>query len=260
MPDHEVTVVIPARLGSTRFPGKPLATLAGKPVIQHVYEGAARSDSISRVLVATDDRRIDAAVKKFGGDALLVDGAFRSGTDRVAAVARQLPGDLFINLQGDEILLHPGLLDDLIQPFVAASGNRIGTLMRRLTSAEALRDPGVVKVITDQQGEALYFSRAPIPHLRDRHGEVSELHCVHLGIYLLRRDTLLRFAELPSGRLEEAERLEQLRALEYGIPIHVWETTRPSLRIDTAEDLAAAAARLTNSAEGHREVHATTKP
>jgi 3-deoxy-manno-octulosonate cytidylyltransferase (CMP-KDO synthetase) len=152
-------------------------------------------------------------------------------------VARQLPGEIFVNLQGDEVALHADLLADLVRPF-RDSGAPMGTLKRRLTSAEDLRNPGLVKVVTDQNGTALYFSRAPVPHVRDgAQGIVAGLHYGHLGIYIYTRATLLKFAELPSGVLEEAEKLEQLRALEHGIAIRVWETAHPSLRIDTPEDL-----------------------
>ena len=232
-----VTVVIPARFGSSRFPGKPLAMLMGKPLIQHVYERAQASPLISQVLVATDDARIRDAVDGFGGTVVMTTEPFRTGTDRVAAVARQLPAQVFVNLQGDEIILHPELLTDLVMPFLA-SGAGMGTLKRRLTSMAEVRNPGVVKVVTDQQGEALYFSRAPIPHVRDGAQEsVAWLHYVHLGIYIYTRETLLRLAELPTSPLEDTEKLEQLRALEHGIRIRVWETTHPSLRIDTPEDL-----------------------
>jgi 3-deoxy-manno-octulosonate cytidylyltransferase (CMP-KDO synthetase) len=240
-----VTVVIPARFGSSRFPGKPLAGLIGKPLIQHVYERAQAAPGIERVVVATDDERIGDAVAKFGGTVMTTSEPFRTGTDRVAWVAKQLPGQVFVNLQGDEIALHPDLFTDLVAPFLA-SGAGMGTLKRRLTSDDELRNPAVVKVVTDRDGDALYFSRAPIPHLRD--GPISQaldsLHYVHLGIYIYSRDTLLRLAELPTGILEEAEKLEQLRALEHGVRIRVWETRHPSLRVDTQEDLEEAAATL----------------
>lgn len=247
MPSREgsVTVVIPARFGSSRFPGKPLALLMGKPLIQHVYERVQAAPGIAQVLVATDDARISDAVKRFGGTAVLSHESFRTGTDRVAGVARQLHSQVFVNVQGDEIALHPGLLSDLVVPFLE-SGMGMGTLKRRLSPEEDLGNPGIVKVVTDQNGDALYFSRAPIPHRRDGPaGQVADgLHYIHLGIYIYTRDTLLRLAELPTGVLEDAEKLEQLRALEHGIRIRVWETVRPSLRIDTEADLAAAEATL----------------
>lgn len=244
-PTPPVTVVIPARFGSSRFPGKPLAKLAGKPLIQHVYERAMASPGVRRVLVATDDARIRKAVTAFGGDVVMPKGRFRTGTDRVAAVARRTPGRVFVNLQGDEIALHPGLLNDLIAPFLR-SGAGMGTLKRALTSSREVRDPGIVKVVTDAEGGALYFSRAPIPCDRDAGpgNLVSGLHYVHLGIYIYTRATLLRLSQLPTSRLEAVEKLEQLRALEHGIRIRVWETTRDSLRIDTPKDLKQAASVL----------------
>ncbi|MGH7204649.1 MAG: 3-deoxy-manno-octulosonate cytidylyltransferase [Nitrospiraceae bacterium] len=243
-PGAPITVVIPARFGSSRFPGKPLAMLMGKPLIQHVYKRAQASPMIDQVLVATDDARIRDAVQEFGGMVVMTPEPFRTGTDRVAAVARQLPATVFVNLQGDEIALHPELLADLVTPFLA-SGAGMGTLKRRLTSMADVRNTGVVKVVTDQHGEALYFSRAPIPHMRDGAIESTAwLHYVHLGIYIYTRETLLRLAELPTSPLEDAEKLEQLRALEHGIRIRVWETTHPSLRIDTPEDLKDAEAAL----------------
>jgi 3-deoxy-manno-octulosonate cytidylyltransferase (CMP-KDO synthetase) len=244
-PTPPVTVVIPARFGSSRFPGKPLALLAGKPLIQHVYERALAAPGVRRVLVATDDARIRNAVAAFGGTVVMPTGTFRTGTDRVAAVARRTPGRLFVNLQGDEIALHPGLLGDLIRPFLK-SGAGMGTLKRALTSSADVRNPGVVKVVTDADGNALYFSRAPIPCDRDRGpgNIVPGLHYVHLGIYIYTRETLLRLSRLPTSPLEETEKLEQLRALEHGIGIRVWETRRDSLRIDTPRDLNQAAAVL----------------
>lgn len=239
------TVIIPTRYGSSRFPGKPLATLCGKPMIQHVYERVAQTPGIDRVLVATDDERILRAVTRFGGDARLVDGPFRTGTDRVAAVASDLPGEVFVNLQGDEIALDARLLADLVEPF-RASDAAMGTLKRRLTSWNEVENTGVVKVVTDQQGDALYFSRSPIPHLRDGRPEAppSNLYFIHLGVYIFTREALVRFASLPTGVLEETEKLEQLRALEHGLRIRVWETTHASLRIDTSEDLAEAERQL----------------
>ena len=244
VPPASVTVVIPARFGSSRFPGKPLVDLAGKPLIQYVYEHVQAVPGIAQTLVATDDVRIFKAVQAFGGTALMVEGAFRTGTDRVAAVAQTVPGDVFVNLQGDEIIMHPGLMTDLIDPFLK-SGTGMGTLKRRITSHDEVQNPGVVKVVTDSNDNALYFSRAPIPHLRDGPGDISSgLYYIHLGIYIYTRARLLQFAGLPTGRLEEAEKLEQLRALEHGLAIRVWETIHPSLRIDAPEDLAHAATML----------------
>lgn len=240
-----VMVVIPARYGSSRFPGKPLVMLGRKPMIQHVYEQAAACRAVTEVLVATDDERIKQAVEGFGGRAVMVTGDYRTGTDRVAGVARMFGGDYFVNLQGDEILLQPDLLTDLIEPFIK-SGTGIGTLKRTISSTEDVHNPSVVKVVTDHLGHALYFSRAPIPLVRDDASRraVEGLHYIHLGLYMYRRDTLLKLASLPTGRLEDAEKLEQLRALEHGIPIRVWETNHASLRVDMPEDVEAVAEKL----------------
>ena len=241
MPKPDVTVVIPARYGSSRFPGKPIAMLGRKTIIQQVYEQAAACRAVSEVVVATDDPRIQQKVEEFGGKAVLTTGEFRSGTDRVASVARSQPGRFFLNLQGDEIPADPELLSDLIEPFVA-SGAEMGTLKRALHTAEELQNAAVVKVVTDRQGRALYFSRAPIPLVRDDPDQqpAKGLHYIHLGVYIYTRETLLRLASLPTGGLEEAEKLEQLRALDHGIAIHVWETQHASLRIDTPADVLSA--------------------
>ena len=236
-PKPNVTVVIPARYGSSRFPGKPLTMLGRKPMIQHVYEQAAACRAVADVLVATDDERIRQAVGQFGGQAMLMTGDFRTGTDRVAGVARARAGRFFVDLQGDEIPVDPDLLADLIEPFVE-SGAEMGTLKRAITSSADLQNPAVVKVVTDQEGRALYFSRAPIPLVRDDPSAraTEGLHFIHVGVYIYTRETLLKLAALPTGLLEEAEKLEQLRALEHGISIRVWETRHESLRVDTPAD------------------------
>jgi len=232
-----VMVVIPARYGSSRFPGKPLVMLGRKPMIQHVYEHAAACRLAPEVMVATDDERIKQAVERFGGRVAMVAGDYRTGTDRVAGVARMFDRDYYVNLQGDEIPLQPDLLTDLIQPCIE-SGAEMGTLKRTIDSTEDVHNPSVVKVVTDPLGNALYFSRAPIPLVRDDAGRraVEGLHYIHLGVYIYRRATLLKLATLPTGRLEDAEKLEQLRALEHGIPIKVWKTAHASLRVESAAE------------------------
>ena len=243
-----VVVVIPARYGSSRFPGKPLALLAGKPLIQHVYERVQAARGVKQVVIATDDARIETAVQQFGAEAMVTPAELRTGSDRVAFVAQQIPADFYINLQGDEIPLSPGFLDDLILPF-RGSGVEVGTLKRALADEQELLDPNVVKVVTDCRGDALYFSRSPIPNLRDRRrGEppfAAGLHWKHLGIYAYTAAALARFAALPTGSLEGSEQLEQLRLLEAGVRIRVWETKQDSLRIDTQADLKRAEAILT---------------
>ena len=244
-PSCSVTVVIPARYGSSRFPGKPLVKLNGKPMIQHVYERAVACRVVSDVLVATDDDRIKQVVEQFGGRVVMVSGDYRTGTDRVAAVARMFAGEFFVDLQGDEIPLNPELLADLIEPFIQ-SGAEMGTLKRVMDTTEELHNPAVVKVVTDARGYALYFSRAPIPLVRDDPDRrvVGGLHYIHLGVYMYTKETLLRFAALPTSALEDAEKLEQLRGLDNGIRIRVWETQHASLRIDQPEDVPAVAEKL----------------
>ncbi len=241
----KVTLVIPARYGSSRFPGKPLVDLLGKPMIQHVYEQASACRAVGEVVVATDDERILNAVTRFGGRAVLMTEPYRTGTDRVAGVARRQEAEYYVDLQGDEVLLHPDLISDLVEPFLAADAD-MGTLKRQLHSTDELHNPGVVKVATDEEGYALYFSRAPIPWVRDDkdHAALPGLHFIHLGLYVYTRDTLLRLAELPTGRLEDSEKLEQLRALEHGIRIRVWETKHGSVRIDAPTDVPAAVERM----------------
>ncbi|MBX3343053.1 MAG: 3-deoxy-manno-octulosonate cytidylyltransferase [Nitrospira sp.] len=242
---RSVTVVIPARYGSSRFPGKPLIDLMGKPMIQHVYEQAKACRVVDDVLVATDDDRIKRAVEGFGGQVLMMTEPYRTGTDRVAAVAKSRGGDCYIDLQGDEILLHPDLITDLVEPFLASDAP-MGTLKRRIDSDQDLQNAGVVKVTTDREGNALYFSRAPIPLVRDdpKRSAVPGLHFIHLGLYIYTRETLASLTALPTGILEDAEKLEQLRALENGIRIRVWETSQMSLRIDSPEDVPVALTQL----------------
>ncbi len=242
-----VSACLPARYGSSRFPGKPLKVIAGKPLIQHAYEAVERVKEVDQILVVTDNKTILQMVKEFGGDAQLVTEACRTGTDRVAKIASDLTHDVVVNVQADEILLHSDLLSDLIQPFIR-SGTQIGTLKRKIVKQEDCANPSIVKVVTDEQGRALYFSRSPIPCWRDgTHKTVDPIAWMHLGIYVFQKPALQQFHDLPTGLLEDAEKLEQLRALEHGLPIQVWETRHASLRIDTPEDLATAEAFLLTS-------------
>lgn len=231
--------VIPARYASTRFEGKPLAPIAGKPMIQHVVERARRARQVERVIVATDDERIITAVNAFGGEALMTSEKNRSGTDRVAETARLLnlaPDDVVINIQGDQPLLAPECLDDLITPFtVSGSDVRMATLGYKIVRQREITDPKDVKVVFDENGDALYFSRAPIPFARDK-GTVFDTY-KHLGVYAYTREFLDTFLSLPSGRLEGIEKLEQLRALEHGYRIRVVITSHDSLEVDLPEDI-----------------------
>ncbi len=230
----QITGVIPARYSSTRFPGKPLADLMGKPMIQHVYEQATKAQVLSEVLVATDDERIFAAVEEFGGRAVMTSAEHQTGTDRLAEVAANLSSQLIVNIQGDEPLLSPDSINQAVQPLMDDSSIAMGTLKYRIEDPEEIADPNVVKVVTDTQGLALYFSRAPIPYPRDG----SEgLYFKHIGLYVYRREFLLNFARLASTPLERLEKLEQLRALENGYKITVVETQHPAIGVDTPADL-----------------------
>jgi 3-deoxy-manno-octulosonate cytidylyltransferase (CMP-KDO synthetase) len=232
----QAVAVIPARFASSRFPGKALADLDGRPMIEHVYRRAARSRAVSRVIVATDDLRIAAAVRRFGGEARLTRVDHLSGTDRLAEVASTLECDVVVNVQGDEPLLDPVAIDEAVAPLSDDGSLQIATLCRRITDPTELRNPNVVKIALDRAGFALYFSRAPIPHVRDSYGGLPPLYR-HVGLYAYRRSALLVLAALEPTPLERVEALEQLRALEHGIRIKVVETSHDSIGVDTPDDL-----------------------
>ena len=233
MPATQALGVIPARYGATRFPGKPLALLHGKPMVQHVYERAAKAALLQRVIVATDDARIAAAVTQFGGEAAMTPSALPSGTDRVAAVARDLPFDIVVNIQGDEPLMEPAMIDQVVRALLDDPQLPIATLCRRMPSAEDLANPNIVKVVRDHHDNALYFSRSPIPFKRG----AAPVYWKHLGIYGYRKASLLQFVGLSPTPLEQAEQLEQLRALEHGLRIRVLETPHDTIAVDTPDDL-----------------------
>jgi 3-deoxy-manno-octulosonate cytidylyltransferase (CMP-KDO synthetase) len=238
---RHVAVIIPARYGASRFPGKPLAELAGQPLIAHVIRRAQAARGVDVVAVATDDERIGHAAEAAGAKAILT-GPAATGTDRVAEAARRLAPrpELIVNLQGDEPLIEPAAIETLVEA-MRASGAEMGTLARPLEAGELERTQ-VVKVVTDLQGNALYFSRAAIPHRRA--GGASPLARAHVGIYAFTAAFLERFTTLPPGRLEAEESLEQLRALEHGFRIRVADTAYRGFGIDTPEDLERARALL----------------
>lgn len=233
--ETSVLAVIPARFQSSRLPGKALADIAGRPMIEHVFRRASGARTVDAVVVATDDERIALAVEAFGGVAVMTEASHASGTDRLAEVALSTPCDLIVNVQGDEPLLDPSVIDAVVEPMRRDDSVALGTAARRLQDASELDNPHMVKVVCDRTGNALYFSRAPIPFGRDR-SAVAEAR-VHIGLYVYRRETLLRLAALPPGRLERLEGLEQLRALENGIRIHVVDTEYTSSEVNTPEDL-----------------------
>lgn len=237
-----VTAVIPARYASTRFPGKPLADIHGKPMIQWVYERTRQSSGIHRVVVATDDERIAAAVAAFGGEVQMTRADHATGTDRLAEVAARIETDLIVNVQGDEPLIDPRMIDQAVNAVRRHPGVVMGTLKTPIASVEEYLNPNVVKVVTDRQGFALYFSRAPIPHPRDLADDlganISRLEAFkHIGLYVYRKDFLLTYPRLSPTPLEQLEKLEQLRAMEHGFRIKVATTELTSRGVDTPEDL-----------------------
>jgi 3-deoxy-manno-octulosonate cytidylyltransferase (CMP-KDO synthetase) len=236
-----VAVVIPARYASERLPGKPLAQIDGRPMIWYVWEKARKSRLATRVVVATDDGRIAEVVKGFGGEAMMTSLACASGTDRVAEAARGLSEEIIVNLQGDEPMMHPSVIDAVVAPLLADRAVSMTTAALLRDDPEEFLRPSVVKVVTDAGGDALYFSRSPIPHYRDAG---SGRYRKHLGIYGYRKEFLFTVAALPPSPLEEAERLEQLRVLESGYRIRVVDVAHDSVGVDTQEDLAAVKERL----------------
>lgn len=230
--------IIPARYQSTRLPGKPLADIGGRTMIEHVYRRATASSLVDAVIVATDDERVRDAVVGFGGIAWMTRSDHLSGSDRLAEVAAALSCDLVINVQGDEPLLPPEMIDEAAAPLVTDPTIRMGTLCRRIEDPEDFTNPNVVKVVTDREGFALYFSRAPIPYTRGAAGGVEARRAQkHIGLYVYRRDFLLEFARMTPTPLERAESLEQLRALEHGVRLRTVETQHDSVGVDTPADL-----------------------
>ena len=241
-----VVAIIPARYGSTRLPGKPLAQIGGKPMIQHVYQSTAKAKVLDRVIVATDDRRIEAAVKSFGGEVMLTSPRHASGTDRLAEVARKIKADLLVNVQGDLPFIHAETITRAVEPLRHNRSIAMGTVCTAIYKKTEWLNPNIVKVLTDRCGFALYFTRAPIPFMRNNAVDPSGKKLAargrlwgyrHLGLYVYRRYFLLKFARLRPTALERIESLEQLRALENGYRIYVTEVDERSVEVDTAEDL-----------------------
>jgi 3-deoxy-manno-octulosonate cytidylyltransferase (CMP-KDO synthetase) len=244
-----VTAIIPARYASSRLPGKPLLELMGKPMILHVVERARAVKAIGRVIVATDDERILTAVNGAGAEAWMTSPHHQTGTDRLAEVAAQLDSDIIVNVQGDEPFIEPATIEAALQPLLDDASLEMATTSEPLDTAEDVLNPNVVKVVTDRAGFACYFSRQPIPFPRadvQAHGslaaalearpELLRLYAKHTGLYVYRREFLLRFATLEPTPLERTEALEQLRALEHGYRIRVIPAVHSSLGVDTPED------------------------
>lgn len=245
-----VAGIIPARYGSTRLPGKPLLDIGGKPMVQWVYEVARETSLLERVIVATDDRRIVEAVEAFGGEAWLTSTNHRSGTDRVVEVAAQLDAEIIVNIQVDEPLLEPQVIDLAVAPLFGNSSLMMVTVKSRADRVEDLFDPHIVKVITDREDYALYFSRLPLPFIQQgskkglshkkflmEHPELLSRYYRHIGLYVYRKEFLMSYARWGPSPLEELEELEQLRVLENGHRIKVITTECSSRGIDTPRDL-----------------------
>jgi 3-deoxy-manno-octulosonate cytidylyltransferase (CMP-KDO synthetase) len=232
-------VVLPARYGSTRFPGKPLALVQGRPLIQWVVEAAERIRGVGKVLVATDSERIVKAVQKFGGNVALTSASHATGTDRVAEIARDLEFDTIVNLQGDEPIVPQGLVEEMVSLLDRSSETDIVTACHPILSRGELENRNHVKVVMDVNGKALYFSRAPIPCHFGSDGDSAESvqSFRHIGIYAFRRQALIQFASLSPGRLEVKEGLEQLRALENGMEVRLVVTSQPTFGVDVPDDI-----------------------
>lgn len=234
-----VLAVIPARFASTRFHGKVLAPLAGKPLVAHVYDRTRKARLVTEVRVAADDERIIDALRPLGIEAVMTRKDHPSGTDRIAEVAEHSEAAIIVNVQGDEPLIDPNTIDAAIQPLLDDPGVPMSTVRRRITEPERIDNTNVVKVVCDANGRALYFSRCPIPYVRDAGSRPDRPSChwQHIGLYAYRREFLLEYARMPQTVLEKLEKLEQLRALENGFPIAVVETSYDSLGVDTPDDL-----------------------
>jgi 3-deoxy-manno-octulosonate cytidylyltransferase (CMP-KDO synthetase) len=248
--DMKVLIVIPARYRSSRFPGKPLADIHGKTMIQHVYEKARMARKASRVIVATDDLRIFSVVRNFGGEVIMTSPDHLNGTDRVIEVAEKIKGDIFINVQGDEPLIRPEDIDTLIEKMLVNKNCKVTTLCHAVSEEEA-QNPNVVKVIRSGAGKALYFSRRLIPYVRENDTQTKYLK--HIGIYGYTAEILAEYKKLPYSHLEHLEKLEQLRLIEAGITIDIMETDRVAQGVDTPEDLEIVKQLITNQLDESTE-------
>ncbi|NRG29499.1 3-deoxy-manno-octulosonate cytidylyltransferase [Bacillus circulans] len=229
----KVIAVIPARYGSTRFPGKSLQKILGKPMIQHVYEKAKKVEQLDEVIVATDNVKIYDTVISFGGNAVMTKVEHESGSDRIAEVAGKIDGDIFLNIQGDEPLIHPNLIAEIVRTS-KENLDSVVTAKIKINDAEEINSPNCVKVITDNKNNAIYFSRSVIPYNREN---IHVDYYKHLGIYCYPRHLLIEYIKLPKSLLENTEMLEQLRLLENGYKMKVVESFYDSIGVDTPEDI-----------------------
>jgi 3-deoxy-manno-octulosonate cytidylyltransferase (CMP-KDO synthetase) len=237
--------IIPARFASTRLMGKPLADIGGKPMIRHTYESALKSKLLNEIVIAVDDDKIAEIVRGFGAKAILTSKDIKTGSDRIAAVTKNFPeAKIIVNIQGDEPFIPGKMIDEAIEPLLFDPNVNVVTLAKKIDSVEELKAPSVVKVVFDYNNFALYFSRSPIPYVRDAKTNIERIQKAdiykHIGLYVYRRDHLLRFTELSQTDLEQTENLEQLRMLENGFRIKVVVTEFDSLSVDTPEDLSMA--------------------
>lgn len=233
-----IIAFIPSRFGSSRFPGKPLAVISGKPMIQHVYTCAAKCPDISEVYVTTDDDRIFKCVEEFGGKAIMTKEKHPSGTDRIAEAVEKLglaDDDIIVNIQGDQPVFEPSVISDMVKPLTEDETLPMSTLKYRITDPGEVSNSNIVKVVTDNTDYALYFSRSMIPFYREN--PPDRKHYKHLGFYAYRKAFILEFSRLKGGLLENAEKLEQLRAIENGYRIKVIEATSDSIEVDAPEDI-----------------------
>ena len=239
--------VIPARFASTRFPAKVLAKIGGKPMIQHVWERAQRCKQLDDLHIACDHPEVMSAIKAFGGKATMTDPNLPSGSDRVAAVVKDLSFDIVLNIQGDEPFVDAQAIDNLVALMKKDPRILMGTVIKEMTSEADFTNPNVVKCVVDQNGDALYFSRSPIPYNRNAQLPAGSKRYKHFGLYAYRKDFLLQFKDWPKSMLETTEQLEQLRVLEKGHRIKTVTTTQESIAVDTPEDLQRAEAWLKQS-------------
>ncbi len=234
--------IIPARFASTRLMGKPLADIGGKPMIQHTYESSKTSKLLQEVIIATDDEKVAEISRKFGAKVFLTPKSISTGSDRIAFVTKQIPeAEIIVNIQGDEPFIQGIMIDQAIEPLLFDLSVNVSTLAKKIESVEELKSPAVTKVVFDYNNFALYFSRSPIPFVREAKTMQERIVRAdiykHIGLYVYRRESLLRFTSLDQTDLEQIEKLEQLRMLENGFKIKVVVTNYESLAVDTPEDL-----------------------
>jgi len=238
-PDLKVIAVIPARYASERFPGKVIVPLAGKPLVLHAYEQARQSRLVTETVIATDDERVVEALLPYGVNVTMTRRDHETGTDRIAELAEKSDADIIVNVQADEPQIDPDLIDATVQPLLDDLELPMATARHPIREAALIADPNCVKVVCDERGRALYFSRSPIPFLRGgaHDAETEDIYWQHIGLYVYRREFLLKYAKMPPTPLEQFERLEQLRVLENGYSIAVVEAEKPCIGVDTPEDL-----------------------